>query len=118
MSNNLFDNNYTGLPPDMEKNIENLGFLYLKLKYPDHYKYMTMVFHDVDVMPWKESQFSYQTRRGIVNHFYGFPQALGGIFAIKGADFEIINGFPNIWTWGLEDNIVQARCLKYRIRIN
>ena len=98
--------------------MKNLGFLHLKLKYPNHYKNMTMVFHDVDVMPWSENQFSYQTRRGIVNHFYGFPYALGGIFAIKGIDFETINGFPNIWTWGLEDNIIQARCLKYKIRIN
>lgn len=89
--------------------MKNLGFIFVKNLYPEHYKNITLVFHDIDVMPWYKNQFSYTTRRNIINHFYGFPHALGGIFAIKGCDFEDINGFPNIWTWGLEDNVLQKR---------
>jgi len=92
--------------------MKNLGFYYVKQTYPEHYKDITIVFHDVDNLPWYKDQFSYQTTKGIINHFYGFTRALGGIFAIKGVDFEQVNGFPNIWTWGLEDNIMNLRCGK------
>lgn len=98
--------------------IKNLGFLYIKGKYPHNYKNINLVFHDIDIMPWREKQFSYKTTFNVVNHFYGFEHALGGILAIKGRDFERINGYPNIWTWGLEDNTLQMRCIKNRIGIN
>jgi len=60
-------------------------------------------------MPWYKGQFSYNTGRNIINHFYGYKRALGGVFAIKAWDFEHLNGFPNIWTWGLEDNTILRR---------
>jgi len=97
--------------------MKNLGFIFVKNMYPNHYKDITLVFHDIDNMPWYKGQFSYQTGRNIINHFYGFPHALGGIFAIKGWDFEHLNGFPNIWTWGLEDNMMQRRAEQYDKRI-
>jgi hypothetical protein len=97
--------------------IKNIGFLYVKKKYPLDYDNITLIFHDIDNMPWKKSQFSYETKLGEVNHFYGFTHTLGGILAIKGRDFELINGFPNIWTWGLEDNILKKRCDKNNIII-
>ena len=98
--------------------MKNLGFLYVKRKYGVHCKNITIVFHDIDVMPWHQKQFSYQTRHNVVNHFYGFEQALGGIVAIKAVDFDKLNGFPNIWTWGLEDNVLQMRCIKNNVRIS
>ena len=98
--------------------IKNLGFIYIKERFPDNYKDITLVFNDIDTMPWKKEQFNYNTDHNIIKHHYGFNYALGGIFSIKAADFEKINGFPNIWTWGLEDNTIQERALDNKIVIS
>jgi len=97
--------------------VKNLGFLAVKEKYPDHYKNITFIFNDVDTMPFNKI-FSYQTTLGTVAHYYGFKHTLGGIVVMKGQDFERINGFPNIWGWGQEDNCLQYRCSKFNIQID
>lgn len=89
--------------------IKNLGFLYVKNTYPEAYRNITLVFNDIDYMPWFKDQFTFNTEMGSINHFYGFKRGLGGIFAIKGQDFEELNGFPNYWSWGLEDNVLRWR---------
>lgn len=96
---------------------KNIGFLAIKNKYPDHYKKMTFIFNDVDTMPFHKL-FDYRATPGIVNHYYGFRYTLGGIVAITGEDFEMINGFPNYWGWGMEDNVLQKRCQQYGLTIN
>jgi hypothetical protein len=96
---------------------KNIGFLAIKNKYPDHYKKMTFIFNDVDTMPFHKL-FDYRATPGIVNHYYGFRYTLGGIVAITGEDFELINGFPNYWGWGMEDNVLQKRCQQYGLTIN
>jgi hypothetical protein len=98
--------------------VKNIGFLAMKQKYPLEYKDITFVFHDVDTLPYTKNLLPYATRHGVVKHFYGFKFALGGIFSITGADFERVNGFPNLWGWSQEDNLIQTRVLANKLVID
>lgn len=98
--------------------MKNIGFLMMRRKYPQDYKNITFIFHDVDTWPCKKGLVHYNAEHGKVCHFYGYKFALGGMFAIKGADFEKTGGFPNFWGWGIEDNLMNDRCLKANLEIN
>ena len=98
--------------------IKNIGFLYVKTKYPKDYLHMTLVFNDVDTMPQHKNHIDYRTRHGVIKHFCGFTYALGGIVSITGADFERINGFPNFWAWGFEDNTLHQRAIRNKIHVD
>jgi hypothetical protein len=98
--------------------MKNIGFLAIKDKYPTAYREMTFIFHDVDTYPSAKGLIDYNTTSGIVKHFYGYKFALGGMFAIKGADFEKTKGFPNFWGWGIEDNTMNDRCLAVGLTID
>lgn len=98
--------------------MKNIGFLAIRDKYPEHYKNITFVFHDVDTLPYIKNLLNYETEHGKVKHFYGFEFALGGIFSITGKDFERVGGFPNFWAWGGEDNVIQKRVLNNKLSID
>lgn len=98
--------------------MKNIGFLAMCKKYPNDYKNITFVFHDVDTLPYTKNLLPYETTVGIVKHFYGFRYTLGGIFSIKGGDFEKTNGFPNFWGWGMEDNMIQERVITAKLQID
>jgi hypothetical protein len=89
--------------------MKNIGFLTVKSLYPENYKNITLVFNDIDTMPYTKGFLNYETMHGMIKHFYGFTFTLGGIVSIKASDFEKINGFPNLWSWGYEDNLLQIR---------
>ncbi len=98
--------------------MKNIGFLTVKNMYPLTYSRITLVFNDIDCMPRIKGLFNYETMPGVVKHFYGYKYALGGIVSINAADFERINGFPNFWNWGYEDNMLQKRVERAKIVID
>lgn len=98
--------------------MKNIGFLFVKNKYPKDYENITLVFNDLDTIPSRKGLLNYYTKQGTVKHFYGFYHALGGIFSITGKDFESTYGFPNLWTWGYEDNRLNMRVMKKNLKID
>ena len=69
-------------------------------------------------MPFTVGFLNYDTTSGTIKHFYGFKFALGGIVSVNGGDFELLNGFPNFWAWGYEDNLLNDRAINNNLKID
>jgi len=98
--------------------MKNIGYIVVKKLYPNDYKNITLIFNDVDTMPYTKNFLKYDTVPGIVKHFYGHRFALGGIVSITAGDFEKSGGFPNFWAWGYEDNTLKLRVDKVGLNID
>jgi len=98
--------------------MKNIGYLNVKKLYPNDYKNITLVFNDVDTMPYIKNFLKYETIPGTVKHFYGYKFALGGIVSITAGDFEKTGGFPNFWAWGFEDNMLKLRVDRAGLRLD
>jgi N-terminal region of glycosyl transferase group 7/N-terminal domain of galactosyltransferase len=99
--------------------LKNIGFIMLKNAYPYTYKNITLCFNDVDTIPSCKGLITdYCTIEGVIKHFYGYQFTLGGIVSINAHDFEKINGFPNYWAWGFEDNMLYNRAISAGIYVD
>ena len=92
--------------------MRNIGFLEGKKEFPDTYKEINFVFHDLDNLIGEKNLVEFTTNSNEVNHIYGNYKGknLGGIFVMKGAGYEKSGGYPNFWGWGSEDELLWYRC--------
>lgn len=98
--------------------IKNIGFMAAAQLYPDQYLDFLYVFNDIDTLPYQKDLLTYTPPEGAIRHHYGFRHALGGIVSVAGREFEAMNGFPNYWTWGFEDNALQDRANRMNIDVD
>jgi hypothetical protein len=93
----------------------NIGFLEFCRIRPDG----LFIFHDVDIYPTYWGSIIYDTRPGEIRHPFGIKsENIGGICCFWKNEFEVVNGFPNYWGWGVEDVTIMYRAKKYNINID
>ena len=51
--------------------MRNIGFLMAKKQFPENYKDINLVFHDLDNLIGEKNQVDFKTKSGVVNHIFG-----------------------------------------------
>jgi len=82
------------------------------------------IFHDVDLLPGDDLGDWYSKFPKIPLHiarvwgrYSNNPKYFGGIVSFSAEDMRKINGYPNtFWGWGGEDDEMQKRCEKVKMR--
>ena len=101
----------------------NKGLLYnVAMKYIEEErnpgKNVYVCLHDIDILPNTVGNYG-RPLDGAINHLYGYPFCLGGVFLVNLEDYARVNGFPNVYEgWGYEDMEYQRRSTIAGIRIN
>ena len=89
----------------------NIAFLEISKLYPNDYRDINFVFHDVDVLPYthiprRQYPRLFSTVEGvIIQNCPGFAGgfALNHVFTILGKDYEKLHGFCNVYGWDNSD---------------
>lgn len=96
----------------------NIGFLEVCKTRSDG----LFIFHDVDIYPTFWGSIIYDTRPGEIRHpinnKYNLEENLGGVCCFWKNEFEKVNGFPNYWGWGIEDNTILHRVRRANLYID
>jgi len=102
----------------------NMGFQEVKRRWPEDWKNIQLVLHDVDIYPTKPCIIDYDCKDiGIARHPYGvlrpqFGGTVGGICVVYGEDYMRVNGSPNYLGWGGEDVSLCRRLKAVGIKID
>jgi hypothetical protein len=95
--------------------MKNIGFLEVCKTRPDG----LFIFHDVDTYPTYWGSIQYEARPNEIRHPVGEKNHnLGTICCFWKLEFEKINGFPNYWSWGYEDNAINNRVNKAGLTVD
>jgi hypothetical protein len=93
----------------------NIGFMEVCKIRPDG----LFIFHDVDIYPTYWGSIDYNTAPGEVRHPIGLHnENIGGVCCFWKSEYELVNGFPNYWGWGIEDVTIRSRLNRHQIRID
>jgi hypothetical protein len=96
----------------------NIGYTYAKKANCDY-----VVFHDVDMLPFRVDYSYSDTPIHMATRFKNankvtFDEYFGGVTLFPMSVFEKINGYSNkYWGWGFEDDDLLYRCIKHNVEL-
>lgn len=102
----------------------NLGFKEVCRRWPNDWKRIQLVLHDVDIYPNKPGVIDYNCGKpGVARHPYGVKRpnlggTVGGICVLYGEDYNKVNGSPNFVGWGGEDVALWRRLNAAGVKID
>lgn len=102
----------------------NLGFKEVCRRWPNDWRNIQLVLHDVDIYPTKSGVIDYNSSRpGVARHPYGVLRpnlggTVGGICVLYGSDYAKVNGSPNFVGWGGEDVSLYRRLVAAGVKID